>query len=239
MARRCCPRVFPDYTARFGYPGKIGQIHLFRSMGVRHPVSEAFYHTDQFANRYRSLPEDLPYPFPFVVKFDWGGEGQTVSIVESTEQLEAVVERALDFERTGLSGFILQEFIPCSSRVLRVAVIGSEAVSYWRVGADASPSCISAAAGAQIDVDSDPELQRRAVDAVTRFARKARIDLAGFDLLYADDEKEPEPYFLEINYFFGRRGLGGSERFYELLNKEIHHWLSGHGLSLRSGESRM
>ena len=81
-------------------------------------------------------------------------------------------------------------------------------------------------------------LQRRAVDAVMRFARKARIDLAGFDMLYAEDEEEPAPYFLEINYFFGRRGLGGSERFYELLNKEIHRWLSGHGLSLRSGESR-
>ena len=238
MAHRSCPRVFPDYTARFDYPGKIGQVHLFRSMGVRYPASEVFYNADQFADRYRHLPEDLPYPFPFVVKFDWGGEGKTVSIVDSTEQLEAVVDRALDFERTGLNGFILQEYIPCRNRVLRVVVIGSKAVSYWRVGTDAPLSCISAAAGAQIDTDSDPELQRTAVDAVTRFARKTRIDLAGFDLLYADEEQEPEPYFLEINYFFGRRGLGGSERFYQLLNKEIRRWLSGHGLSLLAGESR-
>ena len=237
MAHRNCPKVFPDYTARFHYPGKIGQIHLFRSMGVRYPASEVFYHAHQFADRYRHLPEDLPYRFPFVAKFDWGGEGKTVSIVESTEQLEAVVEKAIEFERTGLNGFILQEFIPCRSRVLRVVIIGSKTVSYWRVGTDSSRSCISAAAGAHIDAESDPELQHRAVDAVTRFARKTRIDLAGFDLLYADEEPDPKPYFLEINYFFGRRGLGGSERFYQLLNKEIHRWLSGHGLSLLAGES--
>ena len=30
---------------------------------------------------------------------------------------------------------------------------------------------------------------------------------------------------LEINYFFGRRGLGGSDAYYEILNREIHNWL--------------
>jgi ribosomal protein S6--L-glutamate ligase len=31
---------------------------------------------------------------------------------------------------------------------------------------------------------------------------------------------------LEINYFFGRRGLGGSDAFYEILKREINTWLS-------------
>jgi ribosomal protein S6--L-glutamate ligase len=30
---------------------------------------------------------------------------------------------------------------------------------------------------------------------------------------------------LEINYFFGRRGLGGSAVYYEILKKEIDTWL--------------
>jgi ribosomal protein S6--L-glutamate ligase len=30
---------------------------------------------------------------------------------------------------------------------------------------------------------------------------------------------------LEINYFFGRRGLGGSNAFYEILTSEIDNWL--------------
>jgi ribosomal protein S6--L-glutamate ligase len=37
--------------------------------------------------------------------------------------------------------------------------------------------------------------------------------------------------FLEINYFFGRTGLGGSKRFYRLLEAAIDSWLAGLGLT--------
>jgi ribosomal protein S6--L-glutamate ligase len=36
---------------------------------------------------------------------------------------------------------------------------------------------------------------------------------------------------LEINYFFGRTGLGGSEKFLETLHQEINLWLKRIGLS--------
>ena len=137
-----------------------------------------------------------------------------------------------------MSGFIIQEFIPCSNRVLRVAVIGSRAVSYWRVGAKDASVTISAGTGARIDTGTDPDLQQRAVDAVKEFVRATHIDLAGLDLLYSDRRGEEEPYFLEINYFFGRRGLGGSERYYALLNAEICNWLDRHGLVLQSCKGR-
>ncbi|KPJ74702.1 MAG: hypothetical protein AMJ54_16735 [Deltaproteobacteria bacterium SG8_13] len=238
MARRHCPRVFPNYAARFDYPGKTGQIRLFRNTGVRYPASEIYNSSDQFADRHRHRPADLPYPYPFVVKFDWGGEGKTVFLVDSGEQLEAVLAKASDFERTGLSGFILQEFIACGSRVLRVVLVGARAVSYWRIGTQDGNSCVSVATGARIDADTDPDLQRRAVDAVRRFSQKAQINLAGFDLLYSVRSGDKEPYFLEINYFFGRRGLGGSQRYYELLNEEICRWLHRHGLPLHSCRDR-
>jgi len=32
--------------------------------------------------------------------------------------------------------------------------------------------------------------------------------------------------FLEINYFFGRKGLGGSEAYYKLLQQEIDRWIN-------------
>ena len=236
MARRHCSLVFPDYSARFDYPGKTGQIRLFQKTGVRYPASEIYSRVDQFTHRYRQLPSDLPFPFPFVVKFDWGGEGETVSLVASTAQLQAVLNGAADFERSGLSGFVMQEFIPCGNRVLRVAVIGSKTVSYWRVGTKGDQGFISAAAGARINKEADPDLQRRAVDAVIRFARAAKINLAGFDLLYSIRTDEDEPYFLEINYFFGRRGLGGSERYYTLLKTEICNWLERHGLVIQACE---
>lgn len=238
MARQYCPRVFPDYTARFNYPGKTGQIRLFQNTGVRYPASEIFESVDQFADRYRHFPADLPYPFPFVVKLDWGGEGKTVSLVESGEQFVAVLKSAAEFERAGLSGFILQEYVPCSNRVLRVVLVGTQTISYWRVGGRENRMGVSVAAGARIDRNSDPDFQRRAVGAARRFAQKAQIDLAGFDLLYSDRGDDFEPYFLEINYFFGRRGLGGSQSYYALLHAEICSWLARQGLSVSSCAGR-
>ena len=68
-------------------------------------------------------------------------------------------------------------------------------------------------------------MQRSAVRAVKSFCMKTSVNLAGFDLLFSTDPKTTDPYFLEINYFFGRRGLGGSENYYKLLLHEIDVWL--------------
>jgi ribosomal protein S6--L-glutamate ligase len=83
------------------------------------------------------------------------------------------------------------------------------------------------AKGAIIDAQADPELQEVAVSETNAFCKKTNIDLAGFDFLFSD---EKDPFFLEINYFFGRRGLGGSEKYYQMLIEEITNWLSRQGL---------
>jgi len=56
--------------------------------------------------------------------------------------------------------------------------------------------------------------------------------MAGFDLLFSSERKNRTPLFLEINYYFGRRGQGGSERFYEILIAEIEKWIDIIGLKL-------
>ncbi|MFV9646164.1 MAG: hypothetical protein ACNYWU_10105, partial [Desulfobacterales bacterium] len=57
------------------------------------------------------------------------------------------------------------------------------------------------------------------------FCRHAEINLAGIDILFSSEAEKKEPLFLEINYFFGRQGLGGSEKYYELLMAEIRGWI--------------
>jgi ribosomal protein S6--L-glutamate ligase len=46
-------------------------------------------------------------------------------------------------------------------------------------------------------------------------------------VIFAEKDPRQQPLLLEINYFFGRIGLGGSETFYRILRKEIHKWLKG------------
>jgi len=232
MARDNCPNVFPDYKARFEYPGKIGQIRLFQKEKAAHPISKIYLNVSAFLKSSDFVPQKLPFDFPFVFKFDWGGEGDTVYLINSRTQAHDVINKAIEFERTGQKGFIIQEYIPSKNRSLRVVVIGEEVVSYWRIQSDLQSFHTSLAKGASIDADSDPDLQEMAVKSVKKFCQKTGINLAGFDLLFSTEQETVKPLFLEINYFFGRRGLGGSERYYQLLETEIYRWIKNIGLSL-------
>lgn len=223
MARENCAHVFPNYDARFRYPGKIGQIRLFRETNVPHPQTEIFDNTSEFQCRYREA--QFP-PLPLVFKFDWGGEGDTVFLVQTPADLEDLLAHARRCEATGQSGFMLQEFIACGNRSLRVTVIGEYVRSYWRTHAGENRFHASLSKGAKVDLTSDPFLKHKAEEWAVQFCRRAGINLAGLDMLFAEDDPRQQALLLEINYFFGRVGLGGSEAFYRILKKEIRKWLN-------------
>ncbi|MCP4106365.1 MAG: hypothetical protein GY749_12625 [Desulfobacteraceae bacterium] len=251
MATENCPHVFPNYNARFKYPGKINQVHLFRETNTPHPKTETYPTVNDFPFSHFSLPTShfplptshFPLPFshfslltshfslpsfPFVFKFDWGGEGDNVFLIKSPAELQDALEKAAVFEKTGQKGFLIQEYIPSQNRTLRVVVMGQNIISYWRVQLSEGEEhfCSNLAKGAVIDYDSDQDLQDAAVSSARDFCGKTGINLAGFDFLFSSESCENTPLFLEINYFFGRQGLGGSEKYYELLTAEIKRWTS-------------
>jgi len=78
-----------------------------------------------------------------------------------------------------------------------------------------------------MDADSDPHLQHAAMTAAKTFCQQTRINLAGFDFLFSETDisrQKIKPLFLEINYFFGRKGLGGSDKYYRMLEHAIDDW---------------
>jgi ribosomal protein S6--L-glutamate ligase len=230
MSTANCRYVFPNYHARFNYPGKIGQTHLFKETGVAHPQTETFENMQAFVDRYGDMPAKAGFDFPFVAKFDWGGEGENVLCIQTEEQFQNFQLQAIRYERTGQAGFLLQELIAAQSRVLRVTVIGHNIVSYWRTQPDNDAFYANISKGALIDAEADPSLQAAGVMTTRFFCQKNGINLAGFDFLFSSQalaEGIVEPLFLEINYFFGRKGLGGSERYYALLQKAIQKWVDG------------
>ncbi|KPA19756.1 RimK domain-containing protein ATP-grasp [Candidatus Magnetomorum sp. HK-1] len=231
MASKHCKYVFPNYDALFQYPGKTGQIKLFQKWGVPHPLTFVFESVDEYLHR--DYSEKSTIKFPCVFKFSWGGEGHTVFYVDSEIMLNQLIDRAVEFEKTGQFGFIIQEYIPCQGRSLRVVVINKTLTAYWRVHTDSFYSNI--ARGATIDYDSDPHLIEQAKTAMIDFCEKTHINLAGFDFLF--HEKNCLPLFLEINYFFGRKGLGGAETYYKMLVTEIKDWLKMVDTSLIQSEN--
>ena len=115
---------------------------------------------------------------------------------------------------------------------MRVVVVGQTFSSYWRIQNSNQNFRSNLARGAFIDTKTDPDLQHAARAAVKNFCGQTGINLAGFDVLFLPKSTSNTPLLLEINYYFGRRGLGGSERFYESLNAEILKWIDSIGLSL-------
>jgi len=232
MAHNNCRHVFPNLDSRFQYPGKIGQVRLFQEKNVPHPRTETYMNLDTFAEHYGEGTETPAFDFPFVFKFDWGGEGYQVYLIRSVSEFKDILQTARNYEDSGHTGFLIQEYIPSNNRSLRVVVIGQTLISYWRVQSNTRSFCSNLTRGAVIDAHSDPDLQALAVKRVKAFCSRTGINLAGFDLLFSSRSKSRPPLFLEINYYFGRRGLGGSERFYEILIAEIEKWIDSIGLRL-------
>ena len=97
-ATRACGRVFPSYETRFAYPGKIGQIRLFREMGVPHPRSYCFADTAVFLHHH---PDgNSPLSPPVVIKLNWGGEGRGVFPIRQNHDLRDVIALLQDYETT-------------------------------------------------------------------------------------------------------------------------------------------
>jgi ribosomal protein S6--L-glutamate ligase len=229
MACKTCPHVFPNYDARFAYPEKIGQARLFQETNVPHPRTEVFADGRLSEHRYRHLLKNLPLQLPFVFKLDWGGEGKTVFLIRSLVDLEQQLDKIRLDKKFGTSGFLLQELIPTRGRSLRIVVINKRMVAYWRVQDNSTTFFTNVSKGAKIDFDTDPGLKEAAIAAAQNFCRKTGINLAGFDFLFSESDLETnviKPLFLEINYFFGRKGLGGSDAFYRTLNQEIDSWIA-------------
>ncbi|MBW1989371.1 MAG: glutathione synthase [Deltaproteobacteria bacterium] len=215
--------AFPEYGVRFSHPGKTGQARLFSELGL--PVPKTFSFS-------RAKEADLsrpPLSYPFVFKTDTGGEGCGVRLVQDEQGFSRALALAGQEEAAGRPGFLLQEYVPHGGRTLRVAVVGEHLEAYWKT-APKGDFKSSVAGGGRIERRADPHLMKGGVAAARAFCQRTGVNLAGLDFIFR--EGGAGPLFLEINWFFGRRGLGGSQRFYGLLHEAVAKWLARRGLRL-------
>jgi len=222
LCAKMCRHVFPNYDLRFQWEGKVGDTLAFWAYGMKHPRTLIFPKVETLRGDHPTMAHSAPelLPYPFVIKGAHGGEGSKVWLVQNDAELRTTLQVLQQDELHGRNGFVIQEYLPTLERDLRVVVIGSKVISYWRTR---QGFLHNVARGGVIDAESDPELQEAGRNSVTNFCRIAGINLAAFDLAFLPGSIEP--LFLEINYTFGRVGLGGSETFYTLLRKEVDEWL--------------
>ncbi|OCC15493.1 Ribosomal protein S6 glutaminyl transferase [Dissulfuribacter thermophilus] len=222
FVKAICPNTFPNYDIRFKWEGKVGDAMLFWSLKAPHPKTTVFPRLVSLLGDHEEMgkpPFSLP-PMPFVIKSNHGGEGRGTWLIEDQEGLNKVIEILKKEEFQGRFGFVIQEYIEGIDRTLRVVVIGSHVESYWREAASGA-FYSNLAQGARVIKGEDPHLVKKGEEMVVSLCKKTGINLAGFDVCFRGEE----PLFLEVNYTFGRTGLGGSERFYKIFKKEVEAWL--------------
>lgn len=205
---------FPDLDARFRYRGKTKQTLLFHCMKVRYPRTILYSKPHTLLDSERKT---LPLDYPFVLKGDMGGGGSRVFPVTCRGELIRGLDRLPEEEPV-----LIQEWIEHGGMDLRIVVLGAKMVSYFRVGGGNFYN--NACRGGRIQAQTFPELQRKGMIAAASFCRRSGINYAGFDLMFPDNGP---PVFVEINFNFGRKGLGGTPGFRQLFQEAVHMWQRG------------
>jgi len=221
-----CRNVFPDYTYRFGFEGKYGNTRLFARFDAPHPHSVCYSSVEEFKTRHFKDNTAL-MPFPFVLKGDLGGGGWAVFLVRNQQELDNALSTLGDYRLHPTRRFIVQAFVPHGGQDLRVVVIGDTEKAYWRCQPDPKEFRNNVGRGARIRHQGDRDLMAKGIACVRRFCKKTGINLAAFDVLFDRSVLRPEPLLSEINFLFGRKGLGGSGGFHALLKTAVDRWLRG------------
>jgi ribosomal protein S6--L-glutamate ligase len=225
--------TFPNYEIRFNYPGKLGQALLFQELDVPHPETIGWGSVREFRESISGW-ELLPLAPPFLIKGTASHEGEGVYVIEDEASLGWALDHLRKMEETGLFGFVTQAYVHSGGNTLRVVIIGNKIISYWKRPKSPDESITTISRGALIDHDWRPDLQEKGKKEALAFSRKTGLNLAALDLVFSLSEGDPSPLFLEVNFFFARRGLGGSEAYYRLLHEAIRDWLSDSGLNPES-----
>ena len=223
--------LFPNYETRFEYPGKIGQSIFFKKAGCPHPETIPWNSVDDFREACRG---SWPHDIPFLIKRDKSHEADGIYLIEDSKTLESALDNLSNGGGQISPAFISQELIPTSGNVLRVVVIGLKMITYWKRAQNFGQIITTIRKGAKIDMDWRIDLQEKGRILTQKFSDVTGINLAAVDIVFPFNQADPEPLFIEINYYFGRRGLGGSLKYYRLLFEAIRKWLFAKGFDPKS-----
>ncbi|WP_028313300.1 ATP-grasp domain-containing protein [Desulfatibacillum aliphaticivorans] len=217
--------IFPNYSNRFGFEGKVGNSLLLNKFGLPHPKTLLFESADDWRRKFPD-PDRPPLPRPFVLKNNQGGCGFGIFLITSQDELDT----ALDFFQKQGGGFVAQEFVDHGGKDLRVVLIGDMVKTYWRCQKTPGEFRNNVGKGALIDREGDPELTAEGVECVKGFKDRTGVNLAAVDVLF--DQNKKKPLISEINFVFGRKGVGGVTAFRSMFNAAAVQWLKGKGLRL-------
>ena len=219
--------LFPNYDIRFTYPGKTGQHTLFSELRLPRPDTFSWSSVEEFKKA--GGGEGVSHAFPFLLKGNDSHEGEGVFLITDPDALESALGVLHTWEKTGQSGFVSQALIASGGNVLRAIVLEDEIMTYWKRPVHQESLITTVSRNAVIDKDWRKDLQERGRVQTQTFVQSTGINVAAIDYVFSMTDPEPKPLILEVNYSFGRHGLGGSLNYYRLLFGALQVWLRKQG----------
>jgi ribosomal protein S6--L-glutamate ligase len=212
--------VFPNLDTQFRFKGKFGHTFVFSLCEVPYPPTKLYTGIEDFKERHLRNNEPL-FSYPFVVKWNKGGGGAFVYKVYDKQGLFEALRTFKRYEHRGPT-FVIQPYIEHGGRDLRVVVIGESLLTYWRVQTNPQEFRTNVGRGGEIEYNIAPALEEKTIKLVKKICDFTGINLAAFDVLFP--KQRPDPLFLEINYQFGLKGIGGHDAYKQVLRKEVKKW---------------
>lgn len=205
--------VFPEYTYRFLFPGKIGQILLFRLFNLPHP--ETILIPRLCGIEENPYQRAVKFKVPCVIKGNFGNEGREVFLAEKEEDVEKILTHIKTWEREGRFGFLVQEYLPTPFDA-RSVVIGEKILVFFRKGGFKK----NLSQEGEIIPPPKSELEEKVIKLTKTLIRNTYFNLVAIDFLFKDEE----PLLNELNFVFGRRAIG-EEKYEAYLKKAIENFL--------------
>ncbi|MDZ7759838.1 MAG: hypothetical protein U5L00_06230 [Desulfovermiculus sp.] len=218
------PNHFPRLGPRYFYRGKASQIRLFQELELPHPQTIIFDHPAQALRS--SLQNGLPFS-PCVLKGDRGGGGSAVFPIHIWSEFESCIHLLPADEPV-----LLQDWVDNQGMDLRVVIIGEISESYFRIGNGQFYNNV--AQGGRIDHDLLPDKQHLGRHMAQSLCQTVGIDVAGLDLMFPP---QGPPLFIEINFLFGRKGIGGRIGYDRLFRQAVQKWINNSGFSFAGGKA--
>ena len=176
-------QIFPNYDARFRYPGKTGQNILFKKHKCPHPETRRWASIRAFEEAHEG-EGDLPHPMPFLIKGDQAHEAEGIYVITDRSVLKRALEDLGRLEKLGSAGFISQQLIPTEGNVLRTVIIGNRTITYWKRAKEPGQTITTISRGAEIDRAWRSDLQKKGEIEAKRLAAETAIDLAAIDFIF-------------------------------------------------------
>jgi hypothetical protein len=171
---------------------KVRQLSLLRQFGIETPRTLAVVGRDRLISAAESLP------VPFITKHNQGGKGLGVQRFDDHASFEAYV-RSAEYEEPVDGIMLLQEYVePREPFITRIETVGFEHI--YSIAADTARGGFQLCPADACEIDENGNPTEAAslfalregfadpiVDQVLGFARKHRLEIAGFEFIETAD----------------------------------------------------